>query len=214
MSNLSTEDQKWLDALAGHRVDELDPIHKAQADSVRTALTSRREAIDADAATIDTGSFEQLRERLIAEGLLSVTDRDGPMIGWEKALAWLGLGPAANSTGSALIVTRWMILAFALISVLMLTRLVVSSTNHGTPVDVLRGGSATVLIVPNPQLRSTDLQAGFRDAKAAFVVTVLQDGRIQIDVKSNSAALEYLESQRISPVVNDGTFRLLIQKEP
>ena len=107
-----------------------------------------------------------------------------------------------------------MILVIALIGAFTLTRLVVTSPHQGTPADVLRGGTATVLIVRNPQLRSTEVQTGLKEAKSSFEVTVLPDGRIQIDVESTTSVLDFLDAQRISPVVRDGKIRLLIQKEP
>lgn len=213
MPNIKSEDQPWLDTLAGRQLHGLDPVHKAQAEAVRAALTSRRAAIDSDSANVDSEQFDRLCKRLISEGLLSSAALNGPLNRWGQALAWLGFGGVSNNAGSALVATRWMILVIALIGAFTLTRLVVTSPNQSTPADVLRGGTATLLIVRNPQLRSTEMQAGLKEAKSSFEVTVLPDGRIQIDVESTTSVLEYLETQRISPVVKGGKIRLLIQKE-
>ena len=89
------------------------------------------------------------------------------------------------------------------------TKSVQDTTNN---ILVTRGGTATVLIVDDPQARLAELQAGLRDVKANFEVKKLEENRWQVDIKADKASLTYLDAQRISPTVKDGTVRILIQR--
>lgn len=72
MSNEPTDDQLWLDALAGRSANGLESIQKAEVDAVRAALATRRSAIDLDAARPLGTQFENLKIRLRSEKLLAI----------------------------------------------------------------------------------------------------------------------------------------------
>jgi hypothetical protein len=48
--------------------------------------------------------------------------------------------------------------------------------------------------------------------KAVFSAKILSDGRVQIDIPVSEPVLQYLDSERITPTVNDGSVRIVIQK--
>lgn len=202
----------WLSALAGRAPDGIDSEEAAEASAVRLALTKRREAIEADAHSPSAEQFQRLRDRLAKEKLLS----NAPATSARRPASlpqWLGTlgGGGGQGVGS---LQRWVAVAAVVVGVAVVAFQLTSTGGPDTPVheDVLRGGAATVLIVPDPQARLVDLRQGFDAAKVPYQVKQLPDGRLQLDVTANAAALEYLDSQRISPTVKDNLVRVVIQK--
>jgi hypothetical protein len=85
-------------------------------------------------------------------------------------------------------------------------------TTANPDADVLRGGTSTVLLVPDPEARLAELTAGLDHAKARFVVLRKASGDIQLLVQADDAALEYLLSQRIEPQVRESVAVIGLRK--
>jgi len=207
------DDNNWLEALAGRPAKDIDPVTLAQANAVRQALTERRAAIEADAAQPDPKQLDRLRERLQREGLLTPEKVNAPATGWQRLLAGLGLRGGSGGSNT-LVATRWAVLAFAVVAVFAALRLGMPGSGQDPAMDVLRGGTAVVLIEPEPQVRLAELRKGLVAVKAVFTDKTLPDGRVQVDIQTSESALEYLQSQRIIPIVKDGGVRIVIQKNP
>ncbi len=213
MTTEEHDDNNWLEALAGRPVKDIDPVAFAQANAVRQALAARRAAIEADAAQPDPKQLERLRQRLLREGLLTPAKVNAPATGWQRLLAGLGLRGGSGGS-STLVAARWAVLAFAVVAVFVALRVGMPVSGQDPAIDVLRGGTASVLIVQDPQVRLTELRQGLLAVKAVFTDKTLSDGRVQMDIQANESALEYLQSQRITPTVKDGSVRIVIQKKP
>ncbi|MBG6073425.1 MULTISPECIES: hypothetical protein [unclassified Polaromonas] len=208
-NELDREDQDWFDALAGRPKSGMNALDAAQALAVRTALSERRNAIEADASQPDAAQLNRLRQRLVREGLMETATANSTHSGLLGRI--LGIFGASGRGGSMAIPLLGV--AAALVIVVAAVIQISTPSNVQNPAyDVLRGGTATVLIVDDPQARLTELQAGLRGVKANFEVKQLEGNRLQVDIKVDEPALAYLEAQRISPTVKDGIVRILIQR--
>ncbi len=206
-NELNREDQDWFDALAGRPKSGMNALDAAQALAVRTALSERRDALEADASQPDAAQLNRLRQRLVREGLMKPTsDSRTPSGLFERILGVFGGG---GRGGSMVIPLLGVAAALVIVVAAVITPIIVQNPTRN---DVLRGGAATVLIVDDPQARLTELQAGLRGVKANFEVKLLEDKRLQVDIKVDEPALAYLETQRITPTVKDGVVRILIQR--
>jgi hypothetical protein len=207
------DDQQWLDALAGKPDASADSVTNAQAQALRTAMVARRAAIEHATANADPAEFERLRARLQREGLL--TDSNATTKTQHTPTHWLGklLGkwlPSAGGGSSAIPV--WSLAANVVLGVAVVVQMGVFSTTPDTEADVLRGGPATVLLVPNPEARLAELSAGLDQAKAHYVVLRKPLGELQLLVQADVAALDYLQSQRIEPKVTEGVAVVALRK--
>jgi len=209
-NEINKEDQEWLDALAGRPKSDMDPLDAAQALAVRNALLERRNQIEADASQPDAAQLDKLRKRLVREGLMETTADNTTHSG--SLRRFFGLFGASGRGGSTAI-PLWGISAVMVIIIAVVIQTggptkSVQDTTH----NILRGGTATVLIVDEPQVKLAELQAGLRGVEADFEVKKLKDNRWQVDIKVDEASLDYLEEQRMSPTVKDGIVRILIQR--
>ena len=204
------EDQEWLDALAGKPKPGMDPLDAAQALAARNAILERRNEIEADTSQPDAAQLDRLRKRLVQEGLMEPPADNSTHSDFLRR--FFGLFGASGQGGSMAIplwgVAAVMVIVIAVVIQTGTPTKSVQDTTH----NILRGGTATVLIVDDPQVRLAELQAGLRDVKANFEVKKLEEDRWQVDIKADKASLTYLDAQRISPTVKDGTVRILIQR--
>ena len=213
------DDLEWLNALAGRPTPGIDASTLLQARAVRQAVLERRAALEADAQAPDAARLESLRQRLKKEGLLhepGLAVQPG-LTGWKRWLSGLGGGGIGSRTGhgaGALAPARWVLVLAIVIGLLWVLRLTLPGPGPDPVPDVLRGGTAAVLIVDDPAQRLAELRQGLKDAKAVFTEQTLPDGRLQLDIEASEAALDYLQSQRITPPQIDGKVRLLLQKTP
>ena len=206
------EDQEWLDTLAGKPKPGMDPLDAAQALAARNAILERRNEIETDTSQPDAAQLDRLRKRLVQEGLMEPAADNSTHSDFLRR--FFGLFGASGQGGS-MAIPLWGVAAVMVIVIAVViqtgtpTRSVQDTTNN---ILVTRGGTATVLIVDDPQVRLAELQAGLRDVKATFEIKKLEENRWQVDIKADRPSLTYLEAQRISPTVKDGTVRILIQR--
>jgi hypothetical protein len=205
------DDQQWLDALAGKPDASADSVTNAQAQALRTAMVARRAAIENATANADPAEFERLRARLQREGLLTdtkATTQQAPAHWLGKLLGkWL---PSAG--GGSFAIPLLSLAANVVLGVAVVVQMGVFSTTPNTEADVLRGGPATVLLVPNPDARLAELTTGLDQAKAHYVVLRKPLGELQLLVQADVAALEYLQSQLIEPKVSEGVAVVVLRK--
>ena len=204
------DDQQWLDALAGRPDASADPVTNAQAQALRTAMMARRAAIEHATQNADPAEFERLQARLQREGLLTKVDADSNTApgNWLSALLDKWMSAAG---GGSLAIQRWSLVANVVLGVAVVVQLgMFTAANH--EVDVLRGGTATVMLVSNPEVRLAELTTGLDQAKAHYVVLRKPSGELQLLVQADDAALEYLLSQRIEPQVHEGVAVIALRK--
>lgn len=181
------DDQQWLSALAGQADPSASPQVNQQAAALRRALQARRELVEATVPKADDAQYQQLAFRLRREGLTSSRPP------WRKPMLW---GLAATVVLGVGVVIQMGGLHF----------------DQGD-IDTLRGGGpATVLIVPEPELRLAELLAGLRAAGEEPTVKRAANGRIVLTVQGSAKVLAYLSEQRIEPTLHQG--RLTIELQP
>ncbi len=214
-NELNQQDQDWFDALAGKPKSGMNALDAAQALAVRTALMERRDALEADARQPDVAQLSRLRQRLVREGLMKAATSNSTHKGlWER---FLGIF-AASGRGGSTSIPLWGVAASLVIVVVAVIQIGTLSNVQDPTFDAFRGGTATVLIVDDPQAKLTELQAGLRGVErwwwpwTSFEVKQLEGNGFQIDIKVDEPVLDYLEEQRISPTVKDGIVRILIQR--
>jgi hypothetical protein len=203
------DDQQWLDALAGRQDASADPITNAQAQAIRTAMIVRRAELELSQENTDSPEFYRLQERLQREGFLSAAEANKRPVNWLVTL--LGkLRP--HGTGGSSAIPFWSLAANVVLGVVVVVQLGLWVTTANPDADVLRGGTSTVLLVPDPEARLAELTAGLDHAKARFVVLRKASGDIQLLVQADDAALEYLLSQRIEPQVRESVAVIGLRK--
>ena len=182
------EDEQWLSALAGRSDPAADPAINLQAESLRRALQAQSAKLDQAVPIADEAQYQRLLFRLREEGLLGADRQRRKIQLWAlAATVVLGVGVVVQMGG--------------------LYR------GQDDEANILRGGGkATVLVVENPEVRLTELLAGLKAAGEEPMVKREADGRIMLTVKRSDKVLDYLATQRIEPVVTDGSITLLLTR--
>lgn len=205
------DDQQWLEALAGRPDASADSSTNAQAQALRTAMMARRAAIEHATQNADPAEFERLQARLQREGLLTnaAGNTATAPVNWLSALLnkWM---PAAG--GGAASMPRWSLVANVVLGVAVVVQLGMLFSTPNTETDVLRGGPATVMLVANPTARLAELTTGLDQAKAHYVVQRKPSGELHLLVQADEAALDYLLTQRIEPLVSEGVAVIVLRK--
>lgn len=203
------DDQQWLDALAGRANSNTnaDPATTAQAQALRTAMLARRYAIEQATQHADPAALEALRARLQREGLLNLTSAKHPS--WFGAL-WQKVSPSL--TGSVA-VPLWSVAATVVLGIGVVVQIGLLGNGGVDEANVMRGGSATLLVVANPAARLLELSTGLTQANAHYVVLKKDNGEIQLIVQADDAAMVYLQSQRLTPTVREGVVLLTLQPQ-
>ena len=198
------DDEKWLEALAGKPDISADSAINAQAQALRRAMLKRREGLELAYEKFDSGEFQRLQSRLQREGLLT-QDRTN-----QKWLPdWLQKHlPSKNGQVAALPI--WSLGVNAVLAVVVVVQLGVSG-NAPSQQDVLRGDQGTVLHVPDPKARLSELMLGLDTAKARYVIQSSPEGELILLVQAEDAALDYLIDQRMVPQVKDGLIVIRIK---
>lgn len=197
---ISNEDQHWLDALSGKTAEGIDPLQLAQALAVRKALIERREAIEADAVATENTGLDKVRKRLQREGLIEA-DRtsQSKKIWWNRVMYILGFGASGKGARAMPV---WGVAAVLVVAVLVTFQV------YGPQVDesqIYRGDpNTTTLIVDNPEQRANELAVGLRPLSPTTEIIQLPAGRYRLKVQGSQAVIDYLQTQRIEPVVVDG----------
>lgn len=202
------DDEQWLNALAG-RVDAAADIKtNTQAQALRRALQAQAEKLEAKVPYVDEEQYQKLLFRLRREKLLLSNTGWRGSPGWRKAAKVLGLQTDVIPWRSPAV--------WGLVATLVLGIAVVIQSNGvlrgQNEVDVLRGGTATTLIVAEPETRLAELLIGLRSVGEEPVVKRLDKGAIVIMVAGNAKVLDYLGTQRIEPTVRKGKITILLTR--
>lgn len=200
------DEQQWLNVVAGRIDTTADVKINTQAQALRRALQAHAAKLEAKVPFLDEEQYQQLLFRLRREKLLVSHSgwRDSPR--WRKAAKVLGLQTDVIPWRSPAV--------WGLVATLVLGIAVVIQSNGvlrgQNEADVLRGGTATTLIVAEPEIRLAELLIGLRAAGEEPVVKRLDKGAIVITVAGNTKVLDYLGTQRIEPTVSDGKIMILL----
>lgn len=209
MSNTpDKEDEQWLNAIAGRIDSAADSKINMQAQALRRALQARAEKLETKVPFADEEQYQQLLFRLRREKLLA------SQTGWHVSPSWLKV---AKVLGLPTDVIPWRSPAvWGLAATLVLGVAVVIQSDgwlrNQDEADILRGGTATTLIVPEPEIRLVELLAGLRAVGEEPVVKRIGNGAIVLTVVSNAKVQDYLSTQRIEPTVTAGKITILLTR--
>lgn len=209
MANTSEkDDEQWLDALAGRTDPAADPKQNLQAQALRLALQARAEKLEATVPFADEEQYQKLLLRLQREKLLATKSgwRTSPI--WVKSTGAFGLSADAIPWKSPVV---WGLAATLAIGIVAVMR-PQSSVPTRSDADILRGGKATAQIVAEPEVRLGELLLGLRAAGDEPVVERIDNGSIVLTITVNPKVLDYLDTQRIVPLVTDGKATLLLMR--
>jgi len=180
----STEDQDWLDALAGKPAEGIDPLQSAQALAVRKALIERREAIEADSVMAGSIGLDKVRKRLQLEGLMKADKTNqSSMTWWNRVMGILGLGAGGNGARAMPV---WGVAAVLVVAVLVTFQV------YDPQVD------------ESQICRANELVVGLRPLSSTTEIIQLPAGRYRLKVQGSQVVIDYLQTQRIEPVVVNG----------
>jgi hypothetical protein len=195
------DDQQWLNALAGKPDADSEAVTTAQAHALRSAMLARRSALEHDTANADPAEFARLQARLKREGVLTTNSTSAT----QATTPWLSalLGKWLPGSGASTL-PLWSLAANVVLAVAVLVQLGLPGTSPDNATDVLRSGTATVLLVANPEARLAELTAGLDLVKAHYVVLRKATGELQLIVQADAGARDYLQTQRVEPRVSEG----------
>ncbi len=184
---------QWLAALRGQPDPQADGRLNQQAAALRQALQQRSRQLDETVPAADAALWQQLQFRLRRDRLLQQPPR------WQRLPAWGLAASLALVVGLGL---QWGVRPSGWFG---------GGLGGDSGADVLRGGGPGMqLRVSEPEARLVELLAGLQAAGAQPAVSRLGGGRIQLQVASSEAVLDYLASQRIEPARADGVITLLL----
>lgn len=185
-SSTEKEDEQWLNALAGQPDPDANRKVNLQASSLRRALIAQKKLIDAEVPIADAIQYERLLFRMRKEGLTGTSRL------WTKPLLW---GMVATVVLGVSVVVK-------------MGGLYPDPSDK----DILMGGSSTVLIVEQPEVRLAELMAGIRSAGEEPTIKRESEGKISLTVKATEKVLDFLYAQRIEPMVHQGTVTIELQR--
>ena len=199
-------DDHWLAALAGKHDSTSDIATNKQAEALRRALQEQSHRMDKVVPVADDIQYQRLLFRLRQESLTEVHSFWSGVLQWGRTKGQLAarVMTAQNTLAWALVATAILVMGVAL-QMNILRQGQDSSSMH----DVFRSGGI-VLIVSNPKARAEELQAGLKSAGTETTVITGPDGQFQLRFRSSTAALEYLNNQRIEPAEVEGFVTLTI----
>ena len=190
---MSSEDDQWLDALAGKPDASADPRVNREAAALRLALIAQKAAAESHQAVADDALFERIRAGL---------DAAQPDAGALNLKLAQGAGKKRLATRRP-IGAKWFALAASLVigvGIVINSGRFLPTTAPESDVTVVRGmENTTVLIVADPETRSRELVDGLGAIGAKAEIQTDSKGRIVVSVARSDAVLAYLMDQRILP---------------
>ncbi len=208
---ISSEDQLWLDALAGKNI--ADPHLRAHAQVVRQAMQKRRQEIEADAEKSRPNEFARLRSRLQKEGLIQ--DETKHSRTWlQEILTWFSPDAQSNGSADGGSRTRSRVVPLAVLIALVGGALWFTVQIRTPQVDerlIYRGDPNVVsLLVNDPEQRANELVTGLKAIHGTVTMQALKPNGWLLQVQDSDLVRDYLATQRIEAVAVNGQVTLLV----
>lgn len=208
---ISSDDQQWLDALAGHDAPSSDLT--ASAHAVRRAMQQRRIEIEADAELAQDVGLDRLRARLQSEGLIrSESEPTKSLLQWLLALFNAGAPTHGSSQGANLTMSR--VIPVALAMAIAGGAFWLAMQGRAPQADerlIYRGDPNVVtLLVDNPEQRAKELEVGLKALQGAVTVQALKPNGWLVRVQDSISTRDYLAAQRIEGLVVNGQISVLV----
>jgi len=208
---ISSEDQQWLEALAGQEVTNASV--RASAQALRRAMHQRRQEIEADAESAHNAGLHSLRARLQKEGLIrSEGVQSKSWLQWLVALLNPGPPTHGSSRGSNLAMSR--VIPAGLVIAIAGGAIWLAMQGRAPQADerlIYRGDPNVVtLLVDNPEQRAKQLEAGLKAIQGAVTVQALKPNGWLVRVKDSNSVRDYLAGQRIEGLAVSGQISVLV----
>lgn len=210
---VSSEDQLWLDALAGKNI--ADAHLSAHAQVVRQALQKRRQDIETDAEQDRSSEFAHLHARLQREGL--IRRETTPSRTWvQEILNWLFPESQSHSSADGGSRTRRRVVPLAILIALVGGALWLATQVRAPQADerlIYRGDPNVVtLLVDDPEQRTNALGTALKALPGTVTVQELKPNGLLLRVQESDSVRDYLATQRIEAIAVNGQITLLILK--
>jgi hypothetical protein len=200
-------DAAWLEALAGRPVPLMDEGDRVEAERLRRVLAQRVSPVVPKVTEPSEADFQRFWEQLAKEQPQSSEVVPLPELTLPALTDRPARQPAANRP-----LFLWGMAASVMLATVLVVQLGVFDSEHSRPDEILRGESATPLIVEDPGARATELEQAFQGVGTAPTVKKLKDGRIILRVEATPAVLDLLAKMRILPQVKEGHVVLVLER--
>ena len=200
---MKSEDQEWLDALAGKVNGKPQTLSQIEAAAVRRVLISRRESIENDALNFNPQKLELIKRKLLNEGFLQYksVNSSNPLVSFVRGLTSINSGTAV-------------VQKIGVIAVLLFAGLALHVTYFGPKNDkamLLRGDSDVIYIIDEKfEEKLHELVSGLTAIGAEFTQEKESYGKTLLKIKSSDAVITYLTDKRIEPKVVDGYITIVV----
>jgi hypothetical protein len=198
------EDEQWLGALAGKPDPAADPAANIQAEALRRALQAQLAKLDQGVPEADDSQYQQILFRLRREGLLKADHETTKL----KRLATAALGTSFDAPRR---LQFWAVAATVVIGIGVVFQLMPSQLGTDEQETLRGGGNASVLIVPDPEMRLSQMLVGLRAAGEEPTIKRGAGGQIELRVNGSVKVLDYLATERIYPTLAHGNVELVLQ---
>lgn len=206
----SSQDEQWLEALAGRANITDGSAMSQQASALRKSLKMKRDQLESQVPVADQVQLEQILSVLRRDGLL-VTSSESKTNRWQQLAATVGKFGSTALDSFWRKPAAWGVAATLVVVVGAVVQIQIESTadlEH----EVYRGSNVTTLIVEDPFSRANELASALQKAGAEVLVEKLGSDRVGISMLPTLPAMDYLATQRIEPLIQDGKVRILLTK--
>lgn len=200
---MKDNDKDWLEILSGKPLPDVPTVDQLEAASVRRALISRRESLEADMRGFSSEKEAALRRRLRSHGFLKESRSNG----WVGTFRHLLSGGDLRASGSSLQKAGIAAILFAIGIALTAALLTPKPPTHLIP----RGDGGIVYILDDdPERRVGQLVKSLRAINAEFTQEAQSYGKVKIRIRAGAAVVELLSEQSIAPTIVDDHITLVI----
>lgn len=237
-NEIDRDNDDWLLALSGEPRSNADKFTNAQAEAVRNALARRSAELDKEAPEASDAGYHRLLFRLKREGYIGpeaanklanklAAANDSPST--HVRTGTYDLPPAMRSANSGAPTMRhdtstiqakrtWWNPALGMAAVFVIGAALVfymqvSRHKEEDPFAV-RGGTATVLIVPDQNEKVIYLVDALNPLGGEVKIIREADGSVSLIVTANDKVLERLAEDRIQPDVKEGLIKISVVPQP
>jgi hypothetical protein len=200
------DDAQWLATLAGQKKTSVDPVVQAQAEALRHALQVQSQRMDTRVPLADDAHYQQLLFRLRREGVVDKTNPLAYVVTWGQTQGQVAVRAMASHSTLVWVIAACVVLVIGV----ALQSNQVSQGSVGPDRRLILRSQGTVLIVPDPQARASELLTGLRAVGAEPAVLLDDQGQVRLQFLANAAAFDYLSAQRIEPQIVDGWVTLTL----
>jgi hypothetical protein len=200
---MEDEDKAWLEILSGKPLPDVPTADQLEALTVRRALISRREILEADNRGFSSDKAAALRRRLRSYGFLKESRSDGWIRAFRHLLSGKDLGASGSSLKKSGTVAILLAIGIAVTAALL-------SPKPPQQLIPKGDGAITYILDDDPERRVGQLVKSLRAINAEFTQEAQSYGKVKIRIRAGEAVVELLSEQSIVPNIVDDHITLVI----